>query len=721
MSSSSSVKIRNIVIIAVIAALIGSFFIFDLGQYLTLDALSARQDALIDYYRDNTLAMLAGFFAVYVVVTALSIPGAAILTLAAGAIFGLWTGLVLVSFASSIGATIAFLISRLLLKDWVQKKFGRRLQTINKGVEKDGAFYLFSLRLVPAFPFFVINLVMGLTPIKTRTFYWVSQLGMLPGTAVYVNAGTQLASIESTSDILSPALIGSFLLLAIFPFIARFIVDFVKNRKMLSQYDKPGSFDYNVVVIGAGSGGLVASYIAAAVKAKVALIERHKMGGDCLNTGCVPSKALLRSAKIASYIRKSEDYGISAQAPEVDFAAVMDRIQSKITMIEPHDSIERYSQLGVDCVTGDARIVDPYRVQVGNQLLTCKNIVVATGGRPFVPPIPGLDSATYYTSDTIWGLRRKPEHLLIVGGGPIGCELSQAFVRLGIKVTQIDRDPRLLPREDDDAAKLVMAALEADGARLILGANAKSVRQGGSAYADSQILTYEQGGEEHEIEFDTLLLAVGRAANSRGFGLEEIGVRIEDNGTLEVNEYLQTSVPNIYACGDVAGPYQFTHVASHQAWYASVNALFGFAKRFKADYRVIPWATFTDPEVARVGLSENEAKAQGIEYEVTRYGIDDLDRAIADGEDHGFVKVLTEPGKDTILGVTIVGYHAADLITEYIAAMKHKIGLNKILGTIHIYPTMSEANKMAAGQWKRAHAPEKLLAWVEKFHTWRRH
>ena len=717
----SSRKSLNLFVVAVIVLLIASYFIFDLGQYLTLDALSARQDALVAYYHDHTGVMIAGFFAVYVAATALSFPGAAILTLAAGAIFGLWTGLVLVSFASTIGATLAFLISRLLLRDWVQSKFGRRLKTINEGVKKDGPFYLFSLRLVPAFPFFVINLVMGLTSIKTRTFYWVSQLGMLPGTAVYVNAGTQLAGIESTSDILSPALIGSFVLLAIFPFIARFLVDFVEHRKTLSQFKKPSSFDYNVVVIGAGSGGLVASYIAAAVKAKVALIERHKMGGDCLNTGCVPSKALLRSAKIASYIRKAERYGVKAQAPEVDFEAVMERIQNKITMIEPHDSVERYSQLGVDCVIGEARIVDPYRVQVGQQLLTCRNIVIATGGRPFVPPIPGLDTARFYTSETIWNLRTKPEHLLIIGGGPIGCELSQAFVRLGVKVTQIDRGKRLLQKEDEDAAKLVMSALEADGIRLILEADAKSIRQGGSVYSNSQVLAYEQHGQTHEIEFDTLLLAVGRAANSKGFGLEELDVRIEENGTLEMNEYLQTSIPNIYACGDVAGPYQFTHVASHQAWYASVNALFGFAKRFKADYRVIPWATFTDPEVARVGLSEAEAKAQSIDYELTRYEIDDLDRAIADNEDAGFVKILTVPGKDTILGVTIVGYHAADLITEYITAMKQKIGLNKILGTIHIYPTMSEANKMAAGQWKRTHAPEKLLAWVEKFHTWRRH
>lgn len=708
---------KKIVIVAVIAALIACFFIFDLGQYLTLESLSARQDALETYYQENTLTAVGGFFLIYVLVAALSVPGAAILTLAAGAIFGLWIGLLIVSFASSIGATLAFLMSRLLLRDWVQDKFGGRLTAINKGVEKDGAFYLFSLRLVPVFPFFIVNLLMGLTSLSTRTFYWVSQLGMLAGTAVYVNAGTQLAQIESTSDIVSPALIGSFVLLAIFPFIARRLVEFVKQRKMLGRFDKPDSFDYNMVVIGAGSGGLVTSYIAATVKAKVALIERHKMGGDCLNTGCVPSKALIQSARIANYMRNADRYGIDAHAPEVDFSKVMERIQDKIAMIEPHDSVERYTDLGVECVKGDAYVIDPYRVRVGDRTLTTKSIVVATGGRPSVPPIPGLDSITYYTSDTIWSLREKPAHLLVVGGGPIGCELSQAFVRLGIKVTQMDRGARLMPKEDDDAAQLVMDSLKADGVNILLNANASSVsrlEEGGIS------LTYEQDDAEHQIEFDTLLLAVGRAANSKGFGLEELGVRMQKNGTLDINENLQTSIPNIYACGDVAGPYQFTHFASHQAWYAAVNALFGFAKQFKADYRIIPWATFTDPEVARVGLSEAEAKEQSIAYELTKYEIDDLDRAIADGEDHGFVKILTVPGKDKILGVTIVGYHSAELLTEYVSAMKHKLGLNEVLGTIHIYPTMSEANKSAAGQWKKAHAPERLLEYVGKFHTWRR-
>jgi pyruvate/2-oxoglutarate dehydrogenase complex dihydrolipoamide dehydrogenase (E3) component len=634
-------------------------------------------------------------------------------------LFGLGWGTLIVSFASSIGATLAFLASRWLLADWVQARFGERLSAINAGIAKDGGFYLFTLRLVPVLPFFAINLAMGVTPLRTWTFYWVSQIGMFAGTLVYVNAGTQLARIETLSGIVSPGVLGSLVLLGVFPLVSKKIVDAVQSRKIYARFKRPNSFDRNLIVIGGGSAGLVTAYIAAAVKAKVTLVEQHAMGGDCLNTGCVPSKALIRSARFLSHVRRAQEFGMRSAGADFDFGEVMERVQRVIRTVAPHDSVERYASLGVDVAEGRARIVSPWQVEISYndgrvQTLTTRAIVVAAGARPFVPPIPGLDQVEVLTSDTIWQLRQRPERLVVLGGGAIGSELTQAFARLGSKVTQVEMASRILLREDPEVSELVTERFRAEGITVLVDHKAERVEVIDGV---KQLVATHQGQEVH-IPFDGLLAAVGRVANLKGYGLQELGVTT--GRTVEVNGYLQTNFPNIYAAGDVAGPYQFTHIAAHQAWYAAVNALFDPFKTFRADYRVIPWATFVEPEVARVGLNELEARERKIPYEVTTYGIDDLDRAIADSEAHGFVKVLTMPGKDMILGVTIVGEHAGDLLAEWVLAMKHGIGLNKILGTIHVYPTMAEANKYVAGNWKRAHAPTALLAWVERFHAWRR-
>jgi len=719
------VSFRKIFLLAVVVLGLAAFFFFDLGRFLSLDYLKQSQARFEALYAAEPLTVSLAYFALYVVATALSFPGAAIITLAGGAIFGLWWGTLLVSFASSLGATLAFLVSRFVLRDSIEAKFGNRLAEINRGIEKDGAFYLFTLRLIPVVPFFVINLVMGLTKMKALTFYAVSQVGMLAGTLVYVNAGTQLAQIESLQGILSPALLGSFVLLGVFPLIAKGIVGLLQKRKVYARWAgvKPKRFDRNLIVIGAGAGGLVSAYIAAVVKAKVTLVEAHKMGGDCLNYGCVPSKALIKSAKLAHQMRHGDTYGLHSTPPTFSFKAVMQRIQAIVRAIEPHDSVERYTGLGVEVLQGYAKLLNPWTVEItlndgSRQTLTTRSIVIAAGARPFVPPLPGLEDSGYVTSDTMWDkfgeLDEVPKRLVVLGGGPIGCELAQSFARLGSQVTQVEMAPRVMAREDEEVSELARQALMKDGVDVRTGHKALRVDNSGGVKA----LVVEHAGAEQRIEFDELLCAVGRSARLTGYGLEELG--IPTNKTVETNEYLQTLYPNIYAAGDVAGPYQFTHVAAHQAWYAAVNALFGDFKKFKADYRVIPWATFIDPEVARVGLNEQEAKEKGIAVKVTKYGIDDLDRAIADSEAHGFVKVLTVPGKDTILGVTIVGTHAADLLAEYVLAMKHGLGLNKILGTIHTYPTLAEANKYAAGEWKRAHAPQQLLAWVGRFHDWRR-
>ncbi len=710
---------RKLVVLAAIGLLVTLYFALDLGQYFSLQTLKAQQASIEAYRSANPGRAAAIYFTLYVLITALSLPGAALLTVAGGAVFGLAWGTLLVSFASSAGATLAFLTARFLLRDWVMQRFGQRLRSIDDGIRREGAFYLFTLRLMPIFPFFVVNLLFGLTAMKARTFYWVSQLGMLAGTVVYVNAGTQLARIESLSGIISPALLGSFVLLGLFPLIANKLVEVVRVNKVYAAWTKPRRFDRNLVVIGGGSAGLVTAYIAAAVKAKVSLIEKQKMGGDCLNTGCVPSKALIRSAKLLSHMARSKEFGIASARAEFDFGTVMERVQSVIRNVEPHDSAERYNELGVDVIEASAKIVSPWEVELtrsngATERLSTRSIVIAAGARPFVPPIPGIEEVGYLTSENVWSLRELPGRLVVLGGGPIGAELTQAFARFGAKVTLVEMAPRIMIREDPEVSEIVTRRFRDEGIAILVNHRAKQflIENG------EKILVAEHEGRDVRIAFDAVLVAVGRIANLKGYGLEELG--IPAGSTVETNAYLQTIYPNIYAAGDVAGPFQFTHSAAHQAWYAAVNALFDPFKKFKADYTVIPWATFIEPEVARVGLSEEEAKEKGIACEVSRYDLDDLDRAIADGEAHGFIKVLTVPGKDKILGVTIVGEHAGDLIAEYVLAMKQGIGLNKILGTIHIYPTLAEANKYVAGVWKKAHAPQQLLAWVERFHAWRR-
>jgi len=707
---------NKILLIIIVLSAIAAFFIFDLGQYISIDFFITQQKSIMNYYETYPVNTGIIFFGLYVFLTGLSLPAAGIMTVISGAIFGLIWGTIIVSFASALGASISFVVSRFLFRDYVQTRFLTNLKTINAGIERDGAFYLFMLRLIPVFPFFIINVVMGLTPLKLTTFYIVSQVGMLLPSMVFVNAGVQIAKIKSIEDILSLELFFAFALLGIFPLIAKKLVMLLKSYRVYKNYKKPKHFDRNIIVIGAGSAGLVSSFIAAAVKSSVTLIEKHKMGGECLNTGCVPSKALIRSAKFLSHTKRAADFGFKSVNADFDFAEIMERVQRVIKKIEPHDSIERYSELGVECIQGEAIIKSPWSVEVNGNLLTTRSIVIATGAHPFIPTIPGIEKINYYTSDTIWNIRKLPERLVILGGGPIGCELTQCFARFGSRVTQVEMLPRLLIREDPEISEMIRTKFTAEQVDVRLNHRASKFR----IENGKKILIFEHQNKEVTIEFDELIVAVGRKANTKGFGLEELDIPLTQQGTIETNEYMQTIYPNITACGDVAGPFQFTHTAAHQAWYAAVNTLFSPFIKFKADYSVIPWATFTDPEVARVGLNELEAKEKKIDYEITNYEIDDLDRAIADDEAHGIVKVLTIPGKDKILGVTIVGEHAADLITEFISAMRNNFGLNKILGTIHIYPTLSEANKYAAGNWKKNHAPEKLLTWVEKYHAWRR-
>lgn len=707
-------NIKKVAILIALFTAITLFFVFELDQYVTLEFAKSQQQLLSEYISNNFYQASIIFFISYLLMTALSLPGAAIASLLGAALFGFSWSLLLVSFASTLGASCAFLLSRYLFKEWVENTFSQHINAFNQGIKKDGNYYLFSLRLLPIFPFFLINILMGLTQFSLARFYIISQIGMLPGTMIYLNAGTQFAQINTINDILSFKILASLTLLGIFPLLIKSIITMFNNYKCYKKWTKPTHFDRNLIAIGAGSGGLVTAYIAAAVNAKVTLIEKHKMGGDCLNFGCVPSKALLRSAKAMKEIKKAQELGIAVEDTEVNFSKVMQRVQQVIKDIAPHDSIERYSALGVECIQGEATILSPWEVEVNGQILTTRNIVISTGARPLVPQIDGIEKVNYFTSDNIWNLEKQPKNMVILGGGPIGCELAQAFSLLGSKVTLVEMAPQVLIREDDEVGELVKKELEKSGVTVLTNTKA-------TQFLDEKSLKLaKENGQEDTLEFDTILLALGRVPNTKGFGLEKLEIPLTPQGRIEVDAYLRTKYPNIYAVGDVTGPYQLTHAAGHQAWHAAVNALFGRFKKFKISYASLPAVTYTLPEVARVGLNEKEAKAQQINYEITYYGIDDLDRAIADSEAHGFIKVLTPKGKDKILGATIVGQHAGEMLSEFTLAMRHGLGLNKILATIHPYPTFGEANKYAAGVWKKNNAPKKVLEWLECFHTWQR-
>jgi pyruvate/2-oxoglutarate dehydrogenase complex dihydrolipoamide dehydrogenase (E3) component/uncharacterized membrane protein YdjX (TVP38/TMEM64 family) len=730
-------RLKKALISGLLAVAFAAYLVFDLGRFFSLEALRQSQQAFAHAYAREPVQVLLAFGLVYVAVTALSLPGASLMTLAAGASFGLLWGSVVTALAATAGATLAMLSARHLLRDSVERRFGKALAGLNRGLEQDGAFYLFSLRLLPLVPFFVLNLLMGLTRMKTWTYGWVSLLGMLAGTLAYVNAGTQLAKVDSLRSVLSPGLIGSFVLLGLMPLGLRWLLRGWQNRRIYARWQhlRPKRYERNLVVIGAGAGGLVSAYIAAAVKAKVTLVEAQAMGGDCLNTGCVPSKALIQSARLAQRMRHASHFGLPDSPPAINFQAVMQRVQQVIRSIAPHDSVQRYAELGVEVLQGHARITSPWSVEVSrpdgsSQSLTTRAIVIAAGSRPRVPELPGLEAVGFVTSDTLWDafaqLNQPPKRLVVLGGGVIGCELAQCFARLGSQVVQVEQAPRLLLAEDEEVSALALAALQQDGVRVLLDhqalrCEAAPLTPARTVVFGPGVLVLEHQGVQTRIGFDALLCAVGRVARLSGYGLEELGIPARpQGGTLPTDAWLATVYPNIYAAGDVAGPYQFTHAAAHQAWYATVNALFGDIRKFRVDHSALPRTTFIEPEIARVGLNELEARAQGVAYEITRFELADLDRAIIDGETRGFVKLLTVPGKDRILGATIVGSQAGELLAEYTLAMKHGLGLNKILGTVHSYPTLSEANKYAAGNWKRAHAPTRLLRWVARYHAWRR-
>lgn len=707
---------RIIVFLLVIAAVLFALLWLDLNQLLTLSQLKQQQLDLQQFVDQNPIRTSIIYFLCYVGMATLAIPGALIMTLTGGALFGLMNGVLLVSFASSLGALLAFWIARFLLHDYVQTKYHARLTTINEQIKQQGNSYLLFLRLVPAFPFFLVNILLGLTPIRATSYYLITQIGMLPATLVYVHAGTELAKISDLDGILSWPLLLAFTLLGLLPFISRGIVKLVANHRLYNQWDKPKVFDYHTIVIGAGAAGLVSAYTSATLQAKVALIEPNSMGGDCLNTGCVPSKSILRSAKFVADLHRHEEFGITDANLRLQFPDIMHRVRSKVAAIAPKDSRQRYAELGVDCYQASAHLISPWQVELSDsetKKLTAKNIIIASGAHPAVPNIKGIDKIDYLTSDSVWNLETAPTQLLIIGAGPIGCELGLAFSRLGSQVTLVNNHSRILPNEDQQAAQLLQEKLEQAGLNIVNNFVADEFTQAGDYYH----LSGKQHAEDKQLSCSHVLVAVGRKANTTA--LQALDIKLNSSGQVITNHYMQTNYPNIYACGDVTSPLQFTHSASHQAWHAAFNALFRPIKQFKCDLDNIPRALYTDPEIASLGLTEQQASEQGIQYEVTLLGMDDVDRAVIDSASDGFIKVITATDSDKILGVCIVGEHASELIAEFVLAKTHGLGLNKILQTVHLYPTHSEVNRAVAGQWRRRQFSQGKQKLLRKIQMWR--
>lgn len=700
-------KNKILLLICILSIYIG-FYATGSYEIFNLRFLQLKLSDIQSYELSNPLMSILISIVIYAFVSGLSVPGASILTLLNGAVFGLLKGIIITSFASSIGATIAMLISRYLFQDFVRKKYQINYQRIQEEFVKNGLIYLLSLRLIPIFPFFVVNLVMGITNISIKRFYFISQLGMLPGTFAYVNAGLQLSRLKTISNIISYQFLSSILILLLIPWISRFFIMTIKRNRVYRKYKefRPDHFEYDMVVIGAGAAGLVTSNICANLKAKVALIEKHKMGGDCLNTGCVPSKTIIHTAQMIYTAKKTKQFGISIIDSGFDFKKVMEKVYQKIREIEPHDSKERYEEMGISCFVGNAKIRNPWTIQIGDKIITTRNITIATGAFPSTPEIEGLNEINYYTSDSIWKLDKCPRRMLILGAGPIGLELAQVFTRLGAKVIILEKNENILLNEDEIVSKYVMDFFKSEGVEILTSHTIKSFSK--NLNDINCICDYNK--EEKIIRSDCVLIAVGRQARVRGFGLEDLGIELSKKGDIIVNQFMQTNYPNIFACGDVVGPFQFTSTAAYQAKYCAINGLFGKFKKITINYNTIPRCIYTDPEIATVGLSEKLAIRLGIEYDITKFNFDELDRAITDSQTKGFIQVLTVKGKDKILGATIVGSQASNLISELTLSMNNNIGLSKLLNTIHPYPTMSEAIFYVASNWRKNHVPN----WIKK-------
>lgn len=714
-------RITRIVIGLAVIAWLFAYFTFDLGQYFTLAYFRSQHAAIHAQYAEQPWYAALVFIVIYIPVAATSLPGGALMTLAAGAFFGALWGTVVISIASTIAATITFLGSRFWFRDLIQNKFSDSLRLINSGIERDGALYLFLIRLTPLFPFFVVNVVMGLTPIPTLTFIWVSQIGMIPVTAILVNAGTEVAALDDLSGLLSPGLVASLIFCGVLPLLGRKLAAYLRSRRLLRRYAKPKQFDCNLICLGGSKAAIVAANAAASMKAKVMLIAPPTKPDGALVSGDALSKELVRCAQFLFETHRAHQRGIRSVRTSCDLADLVAEVQRRIADQQRY-AAEWCSKHGITCISGEPMIVSPYAVKVRDRTLTTRSIVIATGSRMSIPIIAGIEKTNYYTADTLLALRVPPRRLLVVGGGSSGCELAQLFARLGSQVTLIETQQRLLASEDADVSELLLCQFQREGIDVRLGCLAQEF----TVTEDRKALLYSRtGGAQRtpeRVEFDELIVACGRIADTHDIGLEALGISVGDDGTVDVDEHLQTVYPNIYACGDVAAPFRFSHGAMSEASYAAFNALFRL-KRYKVNYSLMPWSALTDPEIARIGINEQEAATRAITHETAQYSYDESpDRLTATHEGEGLIKALTVPGKDKILGVTIVGPNASQLIAEFALAMAHGIGLSKMRATRHPYTGMGGVQRQATvpGWAMSGQEPIWLSRTLERFHTWQR-
>jgi pyruvate/2-oxoglutarate dehydrogenase complex dihydrolipoamide dehydrogenase (E3) component/uncharacterized membrane protein YdjX (TVP38/TMEM64 family) len=700
--------------------------------------------------------------AVYILACVLFIPGS-LLTLGAGFVFGIVVGTITVSIASTLGATAAFLLGRTLARPWIEARVAHRpkFRALDEAVRRQGFKIVLLTRLSPIFPFNLLNYTFGLTRVSLRDYILASWIGMLPGTVMYVYLGTTLKTLADLAAGNVPTSVGQQVLfgaglvatVAVTVLITRLarkalqeaippptrqteplahgdlampntvqvLPDDVHNQTLVANVHprdwvnpQPQS-RYNLVVIGAGTGGLVCAAGAAGLGARVALVEKHLLGGDCLNVGCVPSKALLRAARAYADVRDAAGFGVTVPpGAKVDFPAVMERMRRLRAGISPNDSAARFHSLGVDVFLGAAHFTGPDAVEVNGQTLRFARAVIATGGRPIQPPIPGLAEAGFQTNETIFSLMELPRRLAVIGAGPIGCELVQAFARFGSQTFLVGKQPQILPREDPDAAQLVETALQHDGVQLLLGHDLRRVERSGG----ERVLCLESPHGPKEIRVDDILVAVGRVPNVDGLNLEAAGVAHDSRIGVQVDDRLRTTSPRIYAVGDVCSRYQFTHAADAMARLAIQNALFFGGARLSA--LTIPWCTYTDPEIAHVGLYERQAQEQGIAVQTLTQPLDGVDRALLDGETAGFVRVHLRRGTDKILGATIVARHAGDMISELTLAMTGGLGLRTPARTIHPYPTQAEAIKKVADAYNRTRLTPFVKRMLDKWMAWTR-
>ncbi|MBA3536096.1 MAG: FAD-dependent oxidoreductase [Tatlockia sp.] len=702
-----SKKLRSWLPLILLLGLLILFFSLRLDKYLTFTSLRENRATLISWTKEHFFMAALLYMSCYTLAVAASVPGAVFLTLAGGFLFGVVFGTVFVIVSATLGATALFFAVRTSFGDWLAKSALSWLGRMREGFQQNAFSYLLMLRLVPLFPFWVVNIVPALLGVDAKTFIITTFFGILPGSIVYVMVGNGLSHVFEANQ--TPNLGIIFDIKVLLPLLALAALSFIPilykrvNPKEQKKNPKTNQIKCDLSIIGAGAGGLSVAAVAAQLGLKVVLLESGKMGGDCLNYGCVPSKSLLAAGKIAYQLRHAAQFGISSKGLEIDFKKVMQQVHAVIKVLAKNDSVERFESLGVQVIKAVARFSGVNTLVAQDRVIEARRIVIATGSSPFKPPIPGLEDTPYLTNETIFNLTEQPKHLIVIGGGPIGCELAQAFSMLGSKITLIEGF-NLLPKDDVDCVAILRAQLKAMG--IIIHEQAKVLGVEPHAHGGIKV-SINQAGEKLAIRGSHLLIATGRRANVENLDLEKAGIVYSNKG-IEVNSRLQTSNRRVYALGDVVGPYQFTHMATYQAGIVLRNIAFKIPA--KVDYRAIPWVTYTLPEIAHVGLLAEEALKHA-DIQFTEWSFLENDRAQTEHSLEGKIKIISDK-KGRVLGVTIVGAHAGELILPWVIAIREKRTLRSFTDAVSPYPTLSEISKRVAGEFYKSKLFSNKTRWL---------